>query len=119
MKKILLTFALIGIVFLPNFALAADKFGLGTAAAGRVPTTVGGANDIPGIVSKVISLGLGLLAVGFFLLILYAGFIWMTAMGDKGKIDRAKDIMEAAIIGVIIVLASYAISTFVFTNIVK
>jgi hypothetical protein len=48
-----------------------------------------------------------------FCLIMYAGFLWMTAAGDEGKIDTAKTILRNAIIGLAIVIMAYSITIFV------
>jgi hypothetical protein len=50
----------------------------------------------------------------FFLLVLYAGLTWMTAGGGSEKVMKAKTMLETAVIGLLIVAASYAISTYVF-----
>jgi len=68
------------------------------------------------IASDIISAALSFLGIVFFLLIFYAGIRWMTAMGDSGKVDKAKDMLEGAGIGLLIVIASYALARFIFTN---
>lgn len=59
---------------------------------------------------------LGILAVG---LILYAGFIWMNSAGNEEKIDKAKKILKSATIGLIIVLASFGIASFILTRLLQ
>ncbi len=54
---------------------------------------------------------LGIIAVG---IMLYGGFIWMTAAGNDDRVGRAKRIIIAGAIGLIVILASYAIVNFVF-----
>ena len=44
---------------------------------------------------------------------IYGGFVWMTARGNTQAVDTAKDLIYSAVIGLIIVLAAYAITTFV------
>lgn len=70
-------------------------------------------------IAKIISVVLGFLGVIFIVLIIYAGFVWMTAAGNEEKISTAKKTMIAAIIGAAIVLLSYAITAFVITNLIK
>lgn len=53
---------------------------------------------------------LGLVAVGF---IIYGGIVWMTSGGSEDKIERAKKIIVNAVIGLILVLLSWAIVFFV------
>jgi hypothetical protein len=116
MKKIFIFLTVLGVLTTPVFALA-DSYGFDTAAGKAIPKTVAGSTTAPEIIGKIVGVGLSMLGVIFFLLILYAGFLWMTAMGDKGKIDQSKSILETAAVGLMIVLASYAIATFLFSNI--
>ena len=56
---------------------------------------------------------LGLIAVA---IILYGGFKWMTAAGNDEKVDEAKKLIGAGIVGLIIIVAAYSIVTFVIGN---
>lgn len=56
---------------------------------------------------------LGLLGVVLVVLIIYAGFLWMTAGGSEEKIKKAKGILSNSIIGIVIILAAYSITEFV------
>lgn len=69
-----------------------------------------------GIVANILGLALSFLGIIFFLIIIAAGVIWMTAMGTSEKSEKAKDMLEAAVIGLIIVLGAYAITKFVFKS---
>lgn len=60
-----------------------------------------------------------ILGVIFFVLTFYAGFLWLTANGDESKVDTAKKIITGATIGLIIIVISYGITSFVLTNIQK
>ena len=53
---------------------------------------------------------LGIIAV---CVILYGGFIWMTASGNEDRVAQAKKIIIAGAIGLVIVLCAYAIVNFV------
>jgi hypothetical protein len=48
---------------------------------------------------------------------MYAGYLWMTARGNEQRLEKAKDTLTAAIIGLIIIAAAYAISYFVMSKI--
>lgn len=63
--------------------------------------------------AKNIALVLSFVGVIFVILIIYAGIIWMTAQGNDEKVNNAKKIMIDSIIGLIIVVAAYAIIYFV------
>jgi cytochrome bd-type quinol oxidase subunit 2 len=68
------------------------------------------------VVAGVIKTFLALLGVIFVVLIVVAGYNWMTAAGEEEKINKAKDTIKSAIIGLIIIVAAYAITYFVFEN---
>lgn len=72
--------------------------------------------EIEEIVAHIIEYVLSFLGVIFICLIIYAGFLWMTASGDSEKITKAKSILINAIIGVIIVLSAYVITAFVLSR---
>ena len=70
-------------------------------------------SDLPAIIGKIVGAGLALLGVIFFVILVYAGISWMMAMGKEEKINEAKDMIVAAILGLIVVLAAYAITAMV------
>ncbi len=72
-----------------------------------------GENGVLQVVGLVISGLLGLLGAIFIILILLAGYNWMTANGDEAKIEKAKDTIRAAIIGLIIIVGAFAIWRFI------
>lgn len=70
-------------------------------------------------VGKIIKAVLGLLGTIFLALTVYAGVLWMTAAGDESKSEKAMSILKTAVIGLIIILAAYAITFFVLSNLFK
>ncbi|OIO52099.1 hypothetical protein COY93_03645 [Candidatus Uhrbacteria bacterium CG_4_10_14_0_8_um_filter_58_22] len=56
---------------------------------------------------------IGLIGVLFFLLMIYAGVIWMTSSGKEEQVSKAKSIMSGAVIGLVLVFAAYYILDFV------
>ena len=72
-------------------------------------------SDLPTVLGDIISTLLTLLGIIFLVLVLYAGWLWMTAGGDAKQVDKAKEIMLRAVVGLIILLAAYSISSFVIT----
>jgi len=95
---------------LPGMAHAARvDLGLGYASATGLATT-----DIRTMVGNVLKGFFALLGVVAVLLILYAGVIWMTAAGNEEKISQAKKILINATIGLLIMMAAYAITAFIF-----
>ena len=112
---------LLAILFLPNICFAGDSnltnaFGgnshLNTVAqkSGYDISTDSNINVFFGSVVQVI---LSLVGVFFLALMIYGGFLWMTDRGNSDQVERAKKLITAAIIGLLIILMSYAISYFV------
>ncbi|MBU4216384.1 pilin [Candidatus Parcubacteria bacterium] len=56
-----------------------------------------------------INLFLSILGIIFVILIIYAGYKWMMAQGDDGEIKKAKSTINRAVIGLIIIIGSFAI----------
>ncbi len=90
------------------------------AATGNLlPESIGGAKTVPELVGTVVASVLGFLGVIFFLIIFYAGLVWMTAQGAEEKIERSKEMISAAVVGLVIVLAAYAFTQFVFDQLAQ
>ena len=51
--------------------------------------------------------------IAFLLYLVWGGIEWMTAGGDKGKIEMAQHKITGALIGLVLLIASYAITFFV------
>jgi len=49
----------------------------------------------------------------FLLVMIYGGFTWMTAQGDEKKTTKAKEMIVAAIIGLVFILSAYLITAFI------
>jgi len=84
-----------------------------TANAAGLPKT----ESIATIIGQVIYAILGFLGVVFIVLLIYGGFLRMTAQGDSNKIKQSMGIITSAVVGVIIILASYSITSFVLSSI--
>lgn len=108
---------------LPSQVLAAPEnpFSKGATLANSVGTSAGiaGGRGLPEILGSIINVVLGFLGVVFLVLLLYAGFLWMTAQGEEKTVEKAKGIIKQAIIGLVIVVAAFAISNFVLGSLVN
>jgi hypothetical protein len=113
MKRILhvLAIAIFGLSLVAAPAVLAqttDPLGLSFGAETGLPDT-----DIRISIANIIQTLLGLLGLIAVVLILYAGFTWMTSGGNDEKIGKAKKTLISAVIGLVIILSAYAITTFV------
>lgn len=71
--------------------------------------------DITIAIAHTVDVILGILGIVFMILCLYAGFLHFTALGDPAPIKKANDILKRGVIGMIFVVAAYAISFAVVT----
>ncbi len=69
--------------------------------------------DLSTMIGKIVGAGLAFLGTAFFILIIYGGYTWMFSMGNEQASGKAKDIIIAAIIGLVVVLAAYAITSYI------
>lgn len=97
-----------------TFAQEGDPYGLTQVGEG-VENTLGDAELIPAITS-IINIALGLLGIIAVVIILIGGFRWMTAAGREEQVDSAKKTIFAGIIGLAIILSSWALATFVIES---
>ncbi|MFA6594088.1 MAG: LamG-like jellyroll fold domain-containing protein [Candidatus Buchananbacteria bacterium] len=67
------------------------------------------------IIGRILQVVFGLLGVVALLLIIYAGFLWMTAGGDPDKVNKAKKMIYNAIIGLVIIFSAFAIASFLMS----
>jgi len=70
-------------------------------------------------VGDMIGLVLSFIGVLFLILIIYGGISWMTAGGNEQNVEKAKTIIINAVIGLLIVIFAYTITSFIgnqFTN---
>lgn len=72
-----------------------------------------GNRDPRAIAAGVVEVLLGFLGVLAIILMLYAGVLWMTSQGEVAKIEKAKKIMRNAVIGLLIILASFGVALYV------
>jgi hypothetical protein len=119
-----LIFIIVFIFFtvVPVFATITGDTGLDTAAKKGFDTDVTNEatskiiTDIPTGIGKLIGTILAYVGVAFFLLMIYGGILWMTAHGNETQVTKAKDLITSAVVGLIIVLSAYVITSFVASN---
>ncbi len=81
----------------------AGTFGLGT-------------QELKGTLIKVVNILLGFLGVLAIIVILVGGFKWMTSGGNEERVAGARQMLIAGIIGLAIILGSFAIVQFVVSG---
>jgi len=94
-----------------NFA---SSSGLSTTGKGAGYNIEGATQTPEYFISQIIQIVLSFLGVLFLGLMIYAGFMWITAAGNGQKADKAKEIVIESAIGLIIVIVAYAITSFIY-----
>lgn len=120
LKKIILNVFIASCLLLPpllSFAVPSFEYNSGTSTNVIANTTKLGNQSPVTIVLYLLNWGLGLLGLLFLLLTLYGGYKWMNARGNEDGIDTAKKTITAAVIGLVITLASYGISAYLYNRI--
>ena len=116
-RKISTIGATVGLLLMPFASKALDTtLGLSN---GNVGSATGlGTQDVRQTIGKIINVALSLLGVIVLVIIIYGGFLWMTAGGNDEKVGEAKKWIFGGIIGLVIILSAYAIASFVISNLV-
>lgn len=112
------------VLFLPVSVLAAPPAGQGLSGAKTSLDTIktesgvsAGAADLPILIGRIIGLVIGVVGILLVVRIVQAGILYMTSAGDGKKVDEAKKLMTQNVIGIIIIIAAYSISSFVINQI--
>jgi len=121
-KTLALSLVLSILLILP--AIAAEK--PDTSLLGRLKAVGGGGGyqtdqaiaSTPIIIGMIIGAFFGFLGITFIVLMVIAGFDWMTARGNDEQIQKSKDSIRSALIGLVVSLSGWTIWNFIFNNVI-
>lgn len=100
------------------FAQSADNLLWGGEETNVAAELQLGETDPRIMVASIIRIALGFLGIVALAIVIYAGWLWMTAAGNADKIEKAKKILIGALIGLVIILSSFAIVSFILNKLV-
>lgn len=82
------------------------------ACAGKIttPNATGETQSIINLVGGVLTIAYSLLGIVFVTLLVYAGYLWLTARGNEEQVTRAQTLLRNSLIGIIIVFTAFIIS---------
>lgn len=120
--KLLALLSAVACVFLPGVLFAQQL--VTDPVAGLRQTAETGALVAPGqqptsvvtVAGNVIGSALSIVAVIFFILMVYGGFVWMTARGNDQLVEKGRNTIVMAITGMVVIFGAYAITTLVFNS---
>ncbi len=72
-----------------------------------------GTKELPELIGNMINVLLSVLGIFFVVVVVYAGFLYLSAGGEEDKVKKAKKLLGQAVIGIVIILLAYSISAFV------
>ena len=94
-------------------ALAQTAFQEVGTASGLGGTSVGI------IIARIIRTVLGVLGIFAVILVIYAGWLYLTAQGEKDNVEKAKKLLKNAVIGLFLIFASFGITTFILSILIN
>jgi heme/copper-type cytochrome/quinol oxidase subunit 2 len=74
--------------------------------------------DINTLIGTIINAIMGIVGSLALAMFIYGGFTWMTAAGANEKVQKGKDILIWATVGLIVIFSSYALVYFVLYNVI-
>ncbi len=125
-KKLFLTVTILALLLTTNVVFASNS--ITNQAGGGLNTAVqeayGGGNKVnvnegtftQGLVIIINNL-LTFIGILFFLLIIYAGYLWMTARGNQEQVEKAKKITREAVIGLLIIILARIFTEFILSQV--
>jgi hypothetical protein len=125
MRRIILLSALTLAVFFPfhtDVAHAQERVNARNAGAllGEAVKPTGIKEGDPAVATgaliKRVLTGAGIV---FFILMVYAGFLWMTARGNTEQVTKARSAIIAAVVGLIIIIGANALTGFIVERLVQ
>jgi hypothetical protein len=112
-KNLIITaFLIIASFVVVNFALA-QSVDTGMSFGQQIGLSNTDPRIMAANVIRIVLGFLGIIAVG---LIIYAGWLYMTAGGEADKIEQAKKMLINAAIGLVIILSAFGIVTFIISS---
>lgn len=82
-----------------------------------IGTTTGLENtSVQGIVGNIIKSIIGLFGIVATAFIVYGGILWMTSGGEEEKVKKAKKLMISGIVGMVIIVSAYAVTSYLMNN---
>jgi len=86
--------------------------GVGDGLPGQVATFDTNKNPLERV-NEIIQVLLSFLGIGAIIVVMYAGFRWMTSAGNDDAVTDAKKTLRNAIIGLVLIIMSYTVSVFI------
>lgn len=133
MNKLIIFFTLVFILIItPCYFVSAGSCagGANPDAEGKCPVVSGdtvslenpltGTADEPNInliIGKAINGVLGVVGSIALVMVIYGGLTWMLAAGNQTRVQKGKDILVWAVVGLVVIFSAYALVRFLLVNV--
>ena len=97
----------------PFLTVSAQSADLGLNEAGQIGLPGAGGRDIKTLLVDIVRYLLSFLGIIAVVVIMYAGWLWMTSGGNQNQLEKAKKTLINAVAGLIIIILSFVIVTWV------
>jgi hypothetical protein len=74
------------------------------------------ANSVPELVGNIINVALGIVGSLALIMFIYGGFTWMLAAGNDQAVEKGRNILVWATIGLVVIFASYSLVNFIINT---
>ena len=115
-RKILNAIGVGATLLVPGVSLAQGAVGGAVGGVSVTPIKLASNTDLYGIVNNISKIVLAFVGVLAVLYLIYGGVLYLTAGGEAEKASKGRTAITNAIIGLVIIIHSYAIYQFVTTN---
>jgi len=85
----------------------------------NLPNPLPGVTSVPLLIKNIISAALGIVGSLALIMFIYGGFVWMLAAGNEQAVQKGKNVLMWAAIGLVVIFASYSLVNFLITAIAK
>ncbi len=118
-KKILSLSGLLGLWLIRVPLAHAQNFGSQHLQTVGDTAHITSSTTLPVLIGNLVRTFIGLLGIIFLVLLIYAGYLWLTAQGDDKKVTHSKDMLKNAVIGLVIITAAYGIASFIINAVIN
>lgn len=116
--RVLTGLSLVAVIAVAGFGLAVRANAQTSFSVESIGGQLGlGDADLRQVVINVIRWVLGILTLTGVVYMMYGGYLWLTAAGNEKRVEKAKQVILQAAIGMVIVLLAWAIVFFVARSI--
>jgi hypothetical protein len=81
------------------------------------PKGTSGQKCVQLVIGNVIRAALGIVGSIALIMMVWGGFLWLTSMGSSDKVEKGKNTLIWATLGLVVIFGAYALTNFIITSI--